>query len=90
MTWETDKACICCGIQGGGMVAIHHEATRKAFPEHEDNPLNHFPLCQRHHTMRHAIGQSAFIRKFPQYEEALKCNDWHYCEFRNKWVITQE
>lgn len=72
------------------MVAIHHEATRKAFPEHKDNPLNHFPLCQRHHVMRHAIGQSAFIRKFPQYESALIEKGWKLDPFRLKWVFIPE
>lgn len=86
-TWETDQACLVCGTRGAGLVTMHHEMTRKAYPELSDDSRNLLALCSTHHTMRHAIGQSSFCHRFPQYVQALKSNGFQFCELKNTWRL---
>jgi hypothetical protein len=87
--YKSIEPCIACGVRGDGICCYHHELSRGHDITQKDNPLVKFTLCQTHHTMRHSIGQSAFIKKFPQYAAALEEKGWIYCELKRVWKFPE-
>jgi hypothetical protein len=87
--YSTSLACVACGLQGENVVCLHHELSRGHNKTFAEDPRVMLPLCSRHHSQRHAIGQSAFIEKFPQYAVALKEKGWIYCELKRVWKFPE-
>lgn len=76
MSFESDKPCICCGLEGEGMVTYHHEYAQKSFPEFKHSKWNLVSLCLKHHNMVHSNGTVTVSEKFPSLENWLIQNGW--------------
>lgn len=87
--WSTDKPCQLCGIEGDGLVCLHHILTKKAYPEHINKDWNLLPTCLLHHQLLHNLPLTKVAEKFPQLTRWLIKNGWYLCEYSNKWRNTQ-
>jgi hypothetical protein len=85
--YQSDKACVCCGLIGDGMTCYHHLLTQKSHPELKENKRNMISVCQNHHNMFHSRGIDYMATKFPLVKDWLMNNGWEYNSFLQKWIL---
>jgi hypothetical protein len=89
-TYESDEPCICCGLQGEGLVTYHHIFTRKVYPEFAEEKWNQIPVCRLHHGPGNGVGfhdhgTAWMANKFPSVKKWLEEKGWFYCEYVKKY-----
>jgi len=67
---QLDKTADSCLVCGHRCFDLDHIKTRGAGGS--DHPTNLWPLCRKHHTMRHSMGLVTFARKFKLENELKK------------------
>lgn len=72
--YKSDKPCVVCGESRDGFVCFHHVRSRKAGGS--DDPANLLSLCQKCHNEVHAIGDIAFMHKYPSVKHWMESNGW--------------
>lgn len=82
--YQSNKACIVCGLNQTGMVTYHHVYTRKAYPNNSEDEWNLMSLCAFHHLESHKIGTVSFSKKYAQVNNWLIKNGWEL--IMGKWI----
>lgn len=77
--YESLYPCVCCGIEGEGVVTYHHIFTQKVYPEFKDEIWNQVSVCQKHHNMAHQKGHIFMADSFPGFKKWLDQNGWFLC-----------
>ena len=88
-TYESNEPCVCCGLEGEGLVTYHHLFTRKVYPEFAEFSWNKIPVCLNHHTKGvdnfHSKGTVHMAERFPSVKNWLISNNWFFCDFVKKY-----
>lgn len=72
--------CVICNVQG---VDIHHIWRRKSGGT--DDNWNLIPLCRKHHTEIHTLGEVTSCVKYESYHQAKIERGWEYDILSGWW-----
>lgn len=88
--FQSPYPCICCDLEGEGLVTYHHEYAQKSWPEHKYKVWNLVSLCKIHHDMCHNNGTIPVSEKFPSLEKWLIDHGWEVCPLMERWIHPHE
>jgi hypothetical protein len=81
--FQTGRPCVACGIEGDGVVCLHHVKSRGSGGS--NHPSNLMPLCQIHHNQIHANGTWKMSKIFRGVRDWLDMNGWILDDTYSKW-----
>ena len=82
--FKSDEACIIC-FSDGVDICYHHLMTKKAHPEHRENPDNLAPVCQACHNLFNSKGTNYMATNYPLLRQWMLDRSWSYDAFQGKW-----